>query len=77
LNSVVEVDVVVVDVVVVVVVVVFGAPTIFALNNLVGLILALILNVYPLMVNSTCLATKPPGLPGVHLILDCPSFTVW
>ena len=39
------VDVVVVDVVVVVVVVVLGAPTIFALSSLVGLMLALNLKV--------------------------------
>jgi len=71
------VDVVVVDVVVVVVVVVLGAPTIFALSSLVGLMLALNLKVYPLLENSTCFATRPPGVLGVHLMLDWPSLTVW
>jgi len=60
-------------VVVVVVVVVLGAPTIFALKIFVGLMFALILKVYPFPENSTCFAVSPPGLVGVHFMLDCPN----
>ena len=71
---------------VVLVVVVTGAPITLALNNLVGLMSALNLsirliyevqkmiipnlNVYPLAENSICFAVSPPGLVGVHLIVD-------